>query len=102
MDYVIPHSSSMVIYGNLIEAMKNESFELYKREWFTNLTWVGNIGSSAILAALDEFCSTRKLKSGEKILLLVPVRSPSVRHGGKCPCGCPDFPENTATARDRD
>lgn len=72
VDYVIPHSSSMVIYGNLIEAMKNESFELYKREWFTNLTWVGNIGSSAILAALDEFCSTRKLKSGEKILLLVP------------------------------
>ena len=72
VDYVIPHSSSMVIYGNLIEAMKDESFELYKREWFTNLTWVGNIGSSAILAALDEFCSTRKLKSGEKILLLVP------------------------------
>ena len=72
VDYVIPHSSSMVIYNNLIEAMKNESFELYKKEWFTNLTWVGNIGSSAILAALDEFSSTRKLKSGEKILLLVP------------------------------
>ena len=34
---------SMVIYGNLIEAMKDESFELYKREWFTNLTWVGKV-----------------------------------------------------------
>ncbi len=31
VDYVIPHSSSMVIYNNLIEAMKNESFELYKK-----------------------------------------------------------------------
>lgn len=72
VDYVIPHSSSMVIYGNLVDAMKNEDFGLYKKEWFTNLTWVGNIGSSAILAALDEFCSTHKLKSGEKILLLVP------------------------------
>lgn len=72
IDYVIPHSSSMVIYNNLINAMKDEEFDLYKKEWFTNLTWVGNIGSSAILAALDEFCSTRNLKSGEKIMLLVP------------------------------
>ena len=72
IDYVIPHSSSMVIYNNLINAMKDEGFNLYKKEWFTNLTRVGNIGSSAILAALDEFCSTRNLKSGEKIMLLVP------------------------------
>lgn len=72
IDYVIPHSSSMVIYNNLINVMKDEGFNLYKKEWFTNLTRVGNIGSSAILAALDEFCSTRNLKSGEKIMLLVP------------------------------
>ena len=52
VDYVIPHSSSMVIYGNLIEAMKDESFELYKREWFTNLTWVGNLGSDSDTSCL--------------------------------------------------
>lgn len=72
IDYVIPHSSSMVIYNNLVNAMKEKRFGLYKKEWFTNLTWVGNIGSSAILAALDEFCATHRLKQGEKILLLVP------------------------------
>ncbi len=72
IDYVIPHSSSMVIYNNLIDAMKERNFNLYQKKWFTNLTWVGNIGSSAILAALDEFWRTHELKSGEKILLLVP------------------------------
>lgn len=33
---------------------------------------VGNIGSAAIFAILDEFWKTHELKSGEKILLLVP------------------------------
>ena len=32
VDYVIPHSSSMVIYGNLVDAMKNEDFGLYKKK----------------------------------------------------------------------
>jgi 3-oxoacyl-[acyl-carrier-protein] synthase-3 len=72
IDYVIPHSSSMVIYNNLIDAMKERNFNLHQKKWFTNLTRVGNIGSSAILAALDEFWRTHELKSGEKILLLVP------------------------------
>lgn len=70
--YVIPHASSMVIFNNLVNEMKNQNFRLYEKEWFTNLTRVGNIGSAAIFAALDEFWKTHQLKSGEKILLLVP------------------------------
>ena len=41
-------------------------------KWFTNLTTVGNVGSVAIFAALDELVRTKELNDGDKILLLVP------------------------------
>lgn len=72
VDYVIPHASSMIIYKNLITEIKNRGIEFDENRWYTNLTKVGNIGSAAIFAALDEFWETHNLKSGEKILLLVP------------------------------
>ena len=43
--------------------MKTRVLNCTNESGLRNLTWVGNIGSSAILAALDEFCSARKLKS---------------------------------------
>jgi putative 3-oxoacyl-(acyl carrier protein) synthase III len=45
---------------------------LTKDKWFTNLSSVGNIGSAAIYVALDELMRTKRLKQGDKILLLVP------------------------------
>lgn len=70
--YVIPHVSSMFFYDKLNEAMKENNLDIAENKWFTNLTSVGNVGSASIFIALDELIKSDKLRSGDKILLLVP------------------------------
>lgn len=72
ISYVLPHVSSMFFYDKLINEMKQTGIGIDESKWFTNLPKVGNIASAAIFAILDEFWNTHELKSGEKILLIVP------------------------------
>lgn len=72
INHVLPHASSMIIYKNLIAEIQSRNIIFDEKRWYTNLPQVGNIGSAAIFAILDEFWKTHELKSGEKILLLVP------------------------------
>lgn len=72
IDYVIPHVSSMFFYNELRKEIELRNIDLREDKWFTNLTWVGNMGSASIFVALDEFVKTKNLKSGTRILLLVP------------------------------
>lgn len=70
--YVIPHISSMYFYKRLDEELQKRNIPLPTDKWFTNLTWVGNIGSVSPFAALDELIRTKPLNKGDKIVLLVP------------------------------
>ncbi|MDE6521913.1 MAG: StlD/DarB family beta-ketosynthase [Muribaculaceae bacterium] len=70
--YVIPHISSMYFYNILDEELKKKNVNLPTSKWYTNLTWVGNVGSVAPFAALDELIRTKPLAKGDQILLLVP------------------------------
>ncbi|MDD3038057.1 StlD/DarB family beta-ketosynthase [Bacteroides sp.] len=70
--YVIPHISSMYFYNKLAEEITKRGINLPTDKWFTNLTWVGNVGSVAIFAALNELLRTKPLNKGDQILLLVP------------------------------
>ena len=72
ISYVLPHVSSMFVYDKIINELKGIGIGIDESKWFTNLSRVGNIASAAIFAILDEFWKTHELKSGEKILLLVP------------------------------
>ena len=72
INHVLPHASSMIIYKNLIAEIQSRNIIFDEKRWYTNLPQVGNIGSAAIFAILDEFWKTHELKAGEKILLLVP------------------------------
>lgn len=72
ISYVLPHVSSMFFYDKIINELKGIGIGIDESKWFTNLSKVGNIASAAIFAILDEFWKTHELKSGEKILLLVP------------------------------
>lgn len=62
----------MFFYDKLINEMRQAGIGIDESKWFTNLPKVGNIASAAIFAILDEFWNTHELKSGEKILLIVP------------------------------
>lgn len=70
--YVIPHISSMYFYHRLDEELQAYGVDLPTSKWFTNLTWVGNMGSVSPFAALDELLKTKPLERGEQIALLVP------------------------------
>lgn len=70
--YVIPHISSMYFYNKLDDELRRRNIDLPTHKWFTNLTWVGNVGSVAPFAALDELLRTKPLEKGDQILLLVP------------------------------
>ena len=72
VDYVIPHVSSMFFYKELLNEIEKRNIDLRENKWFTNLTWVGNMGSASIFVALDELLKTQNIAKGKKILLLVP------------------------------
>ncbi len=72
INYVIPHVSSMFFYGKLAEEIEARNIDLGAQKWFTNLTEIGNIASASIFAALDDLCQSGRLKTNDKILLLVP------------------------------
>lgn len=72
VDHVIPHVSSMFFYGKLAKEIKIRNLDLGTEKWFTNLTEIGNIASASIFAALDDLCNSGKLKTNDKILLMLP------------------------------
>lgn len=72
IQYVIPHVSSMFFYHELLKGLGLRGVGLGENKWFTNLTWVGNMGSASIFIALEEFMRTKPYQKGDKILLLVP------------------------------
>ena len=72
INHIIPHISSMYFYGRLDEELQKKGMDFPTERWFTNLTWVGNIGSAAPFAALDEFIRTKNPSKGDTIMLLVP------------------------------
>lgn len=82
--YAIPHLSSMYFYDKLDQEFKRRGIDLPTSKWFTNLTWVGNIGSASPFTALDELIKTKDIKQGDKILLMVP-------ESGRFSCGAALF-----------
>lgn len=72
IDYLLPHISSMFFKQKMYDEFVKLGMEVPLEKWFTNLTSVGNIGSGSIFIMLQELMNSGKLKSGQKILLMVP------------------------------
>ncbi len=72
IDYFLPHMSSEFfkdkIFVRLIENGTGISYD----KWFVNLYNVGNVGAASVYFMVDELFHSGKLKTGDKILLLVP------------------------------
>ena len=62
----------MFFKKKLEEKLEEKNLTIDERKWFTNLPYVGNIGSASIYVILDEFCRTHQLKNGETIFLIIP------------------------------
>lgn len=72
IDYFLPHLSSEFFRGKIAEEIVKYNIDIPQEKWFTNLTSIGNIGSGSIIMMLEELMNSGKLKSGQKILLMVP------------------------------
>ena len=55
-----------------MESMVNAGINCTQEKWFTNLTYVGNVGAASIYIMLEELFHSGKLKNGEKIYLFIP------------------------------
>lgn len=72
VNYFLPHISSMFFYDLLMEGMENAGLHCASGKWFTNLPYVGNVGSASIYIMLEELFHSGKLKNGEGIYLFIP------------------------------
>ncbi len=72
IDYFLPHLSSEVFRGKIAEEILKYNIDIPQEKWFTNLSKLGNIGSGSIFLMIEELMNSGKLKSGQKILLMIP------------------------------
>ena len=72
IDYFLPHMSSEFFKDKIFQQLiVNETGIAYDK-WFVNLSQVGNVGAASVYLMVDELFHSGKLKTGDKILLLVP------------------------------
>jgi len=72
VDYILPHLSSEYFRHRFKNEMEKNGLNIPEEKWFTNLSYVGNVGSASIYLMLEEIFNSGKLIKGQKLLLLVP------------------------------
>lgn len=72
VDHFLPHLSSEFFRTKIAEEILKYNIQIPQEKWFTNLTTLGNVGSGSIFLMIEELMNSGKLKSGQKILLMVP------------------------------
>ena len=75
IDYFLPHMSSMFFKEKIYNELTEYGIHIPYEKWFTNLSEVGNVGAASVYMMVDELLYSDKLKSGDRILLLVPESS---------------------------
>jgi 3-oxoacyl-[acyl-carrier-protein] synthase-3 len=72
IDYFLPHMSSEFFKDKIFQQLIVNETGINYDKWFVNLSEVGNVGAASIYLMMDELFHSGKLKTGDKILLLVP------------------------------
>lgn len=72
VDWFLPHYSSEFFRAPLAEGLEHAGLPIPQERWFTNLGWVGNVGSASIYIMLDELLKSGRLRDGQHILCWVP------------------------------
>ncbi len=72
IDYFLPHMSSEFFKDKIFQQLIANGTPIPYDKWFVNLSQVGNVGAASVYLMVDELFHSGKLKTGDKILLLVP------------------------------
>lgn len=72
VDWLVCHYSSHIFRSKIIDLLTKGGGMIPEERWFTNLYEKGNTGSASIFIMLEELFNEGKLKSGDKILCMIP------------------------------
>jgi 3-oxoacyl-[acyl-carrier-protein] synthase-3 len=72
LSYFLVHMSSFYFENKIDQHWKDLNMPIPKEKWFTNLDTKGNVGAGSIYLMVDDLLKSGKIKTGEKILLVVP------------------------------
>ena len=72
IDHFLPHISSNFFKSKIYDLVEIYGGGIPYEKWFINLYTVGNVGAASVYLMIDELFNSGRLKTGEKILLLVP------------------------------
>jgi 3-oxoacyl-[acyl-carrier-protein] synthase III len=70
--YFLPHLSSQYFASRIEKELDLMGVNIPSSKWFTNLTWVGNVGSASPYLMLDELLHSGRLKKGDILLMGIP------------------------------
>jgi 3-oxoacyl-[acyl-carrier-protein] synthase-3 len=70
--YFLPHLSSQYFGPRIEKELANQGIAIPVSKWFTNLSWVGNVGAASPYLMLEELFHSGKLKPGDTLLMGVP------------------------------
>jgi 3-oxoacyl-[acyl-carrier-protein] synthase III len=72
--HFLPHLSSQYFALRIEKELNSIGLgeDLPTSKWFTNLSWVGNVGAASPYLMLDELFNSGKLKKDDQLLLMVP------------------------------
>lgn len=72
VDHCLVHYSAKSLRAEIVSLLENTAGMVPEEKWFSVLREKGNVGSASIWLMLDALMKSGKVKSGEKILCVVP------------------------------
>lgn len=70
--YFLPHLSSQYFGPRIEKELASLGMDVPASKWFTNLSWVGNVGAGSPYLMLEELFHSGRLKKGDTLLMMIP------------------------------
>ena len=70
--YFLPHLSSQYFGPRIEKELSLLGMDIPASKWFTNLSWVGNVGAGSPYLMLEELYHSGKLQKGDTLLMMIP------------------------------
>ena len=70
--YFLPHLSSQYFASRIAKELEVIGLNIPTSKWFTNLSWVGNVGAASPFLMLEELFNSGKVKKDDQLLMMVP------------------------------
>jgi 3-oxoacyl-[acyl-carrier-protein] synthase-3 len=72
LTYLLPHLSSQYFGPRIERELEALGIDIPKAKWFTNLSWVGNVGAASPYLMLEELFNSGRLKKDDTLLVMIP------------------------------